>query len=83
MLWLAMGSPAWLTILAYVVGLAAGAVMLYDIAGTQPRDFPGGSEGKLVWIVVFVFSIGLGLQPFVPIAYWLAVYRKKEIPELE
>lgn len=83
MLWLAIGAPAWLTIFAYVAGLAAGAVMLYDISATAPDDFPGGREGKLVWIVVFVFSIGLGLQPFVPIAYWLAVYRKKDVLELE
>ncbi len=83
MLWLAIGAPVWLTIVAYVVGLAAGALMLYDISGTEPDAFPGGREGKLVWIVVFVFSIGLGLQPFVPVAYYFAVYIRKDVPELE
>lgn len=83
MLWLAMGAPGWVTALAYIVGLAAGVVMLYDVAETSLEDFPGGREGKLVWIVIFVFSIGLGLQPFVPIVYWYAVYRKKQVPELE
>lgn len=83
MLWFVLGSPGWLIAATYVVGLLAGAVMLYDITETDRDEFRGGQEGKLVWIVAFVFSIGLGLQPFVPIAYWLAVYRKKGTPEID
>ncbi|RJQ53030.1 MAG: hypothetical protein C4521_09030 [Actinobacteria bacterium] len=83
MLWLAIGAPAWVIVLAYVLGLLAGAVMLYDLASIEAERFPGGREGKLVWVVLFLFSIGLGLQPFVPIAYWLLVFRNKELPEVE
>ncbi len=83
MLWFAIGAPGWVTLAAYVIGLLAGAVMLYDISETPVDVFPGGREGKLVWIVLFVFSFGLGLQPLVPIAYWFGVYRKKETPDLD
>lgn len=80
MIWFMMGTPVWLIGLIYAVGLLMGAVMLYDVGITSAGAFPGGHEGKLVWVVLSVFAIGFGLQPFVPVVYWFAVFRKRDMP---